>query len=167
MSLVENGGVSLVQDSEDAEDVDQTVLTIWNYFKVVGVQSKKGGAKNVTCTFCDKTLTGCSSSRALAHILGRPVLEQSKANVRFCVPIRKEDDDWYEQFKTAQKVLNKQVMTKEAQLSSSKSRQTVLDLTSLGKRTVTGQSSQKHLTLPLQTSFTRTLCHSTLQIHRA
>ena len=117
--------------------------------------------------FCDKTLTGCSSSRALAHILGRPVLEQSKANVRFCVPIRKEDDDRYEQFKTAQKVLNKQVMTKEAQLSSSKSRQTVLDLTSLGKRTVTGQSSQKHLTLPLQTSFTRTLCHSTLQIHQA
>ena len=89
--------------------------------------------------FCDKTLTGCSSSRALAHILGRPVLDQSKANVRFCVPIRKEDDDGYEQFKTAQKVLNKQVMTKEAQLSSSKSRQTVLDLTSLGKRTVTGE----------------------------
>ena len=51
----------------------------------------------------------------------------------------KEDDAWYEQFKTAQKVLNKQVMTKEAQLSSSKSRQTVLDLTSLGKRTVTGE----------------------------
>ena len=131
--------MSLVQDSEDAEDVNQTVPTIWNYFKVVGVQSKKGGAKNVTCTFCDKTLTGCSSSCALAHILGRPVLEQSKANVRFCVPIRKEDDDRYEQFKTAQKVLNKQVMTKEAQLSSSKSRQTVLDLTSLGKRTVTGE----------------------------
>ena len=34
MSLVENGGVSLVQDSEDAEDVNQTVPTIWNYFKV-------------------------------------------------------------------------------------------------------------------------------------
>ena len=137
--MVENGWVSLVQDSEDAEDVNQTVPTIWNYFKVVGVQSKKGGAKNVTCNFCDKTLTGCSSSRALAHILGRPVLEQSKANVRFCVPIRKEDDNQYEQFKTAQKVLNKQVRTKEAQLSSSKSRQTVLDLTSLGKRTVTGE----------------------------
>ena len=46
--------MSLVQDSEDAEDVNQTVLTIWNYFKVVGVQSKKGGAKKVTCTFVTK-----------------------------------------------------------------------------------------------------------------
>ena len=42
MSLVENSGVSLVQDSEDAEDVNKTVPTIWNYFMVVGVQSKKG-----------------------------------------------------------------------------------------------------------------------------
>ena len=102
------------------------------------VQSKKGGSKNVTCTVCDKTLTGCRSSLALAHILGRPVLERSKVNFRFCVPpIREDDNHWYAQFKTAQKVLNKQVMTKEAQLSSSKSSQTVLDLTSPGKRTVT------------------------------
>ena len=87
---------------------------------------------------CDNTLTGCRSSLALAHILGRPVLEQSKVNFRFFVPpMRKDDDDRYAQFKTAQKVLNKQVMTKEAQLSSSKSTQTVLDSTSRGKSTVT------------------------------
>ena len=35
--------MSLVQDSEDAEDVNQTIPTIWNYFKVVRVQSKRGG----------------------------------------------------------------------------------------------------------------------------
>jgi len=75
----------------------------------------------------------------MAHILGRPVLGQTIANVRFCVLIRKGDDDSYTQFKTAQKVLNKQVMTMEEQLSSSKSRQTVLDLTSPGQRTVTGE----------------------------
>ena len=51
--------------------------------------------------------------------------------------MRKDYDDRYAQFKTAQKVLNKQVMTKEAQLNSSKSCQTVLDSTSPEKRTVT------------------------------
>ena len=99
------------------------------------MQSEKGGSKNVTCTVCDKTLTGCSSSLVLAHILGRPVLERSKVNFRFWLPPIREDDNHhdhhreddhhlYAQFKTAQKVLNKQVMTKEAQLSSSKSSQT-------------------------------------------
>ncbi len=125
MALVENGGVSLVQESEDAEDAEQTEPLIWNYFKVVSVQSRNGGAKNVTCILCDQALAGCSSTRALAHILGRPVLVHLKANVRFCVTIRKDYDDWYAQFKTAQKVLNKQAMAKEALRSSSKSRQTV------------------------------------------
>ena len=54
----------------------------------------------------------------MAHILGRPVLGQTNANVRFCVLIQKGDDDSYTQFKTAQKVLNKQAMAKEALLSS-------------------------------------------------
>ena len=104
------------------------------------MQGKKGGSKNVTSAVCDKTLTGCRSSLALAHILGRPVLEQSKVNFRFCLPpISKDDDNRYAQFKTAQKVLNKckQVMTKEVQLSSSKSSEIVLDSTSPEKRTVT------------------------------
>ena len=114
------------------------------------MQSKKGGSKNVTHTIWDKTLTGCSSSLALAHILGRPVLERSKVNFRFWLPPIREDDNHhdhhreddhhlYAQFKTAQKVLNKckQVMTKEAQLSSSKSCQTLLDSTCPEKRTVT------------------------------
>ena len=108
---------------------------IWNYFKIAGSHSKHGGAKNATCIFCDNFCSGCSSSRAMAHILGRPVPEQSKANVRPRAPIRKGDDGRYAQFKTTQKVLNKQVVTKEERLSSSKSRQTVLDLTSPGKRT--------------------------------
>ena len=102
------------------------------------MQGKKGGSKTVTSAICDKTLTGCRSSLALAHILGRP--EQSKVNFRFCLPpISKDDDNRYAQFKTAQKVFNKckQVMTKEVQLSSSKSSETVLDSTSPEKRTVT------------------------------
>ena len=92
------------------EDIELTGPIIWNYFKVAGVQSKKGGAKNVTCNFCDTVFVqvGCSSSRAFAHILGRPVLGQKKSNAKACVPIRKSDDNRYAEFKTAQKVLNRE-----------------------------------------------------------
>ncbi len=96
-----------VQDPEDdVEVIEHAGTIVWNYYKSVGVQSKKGGAKNVTC-FCDTAFTGCSSSRAIAHILGRPVLGQKKSNIKACVPIRKDDDNWHAQFKTAQKILKK------------------------------------------------------------
>ena len=62
-----------------------------NYYKIDGVQSKQGGAKNVQCTFCDAAFSRCSSSRALAHILGRAVLGQKRAIVGARVPIRKDD----------------------------------------------------------------------------
>ena len=133
--------VLLVPDAQDAPvlapDVEQTGSIIWNYCKIDGAQSKRGGAKNVTCTFCDTAFTGCSSSRAFAHILGRAVLGQKKANVAACLPIRKEDDNRYTQFKTAQKILNKEMMAKEQQLSTSQAKQTVLDLTSPAKRLLT------------------------------
>ncbi len=59
------------QDAEVDEDVEQTGTSIWDYYKIDGDQSKRGGAKNITCTFCDTTFTGCSSTRAFGHILGR------------------------------------------------------------------------------------------------
>ena len=86
-----NNNVLSVED--DAEDVEHTGSIIWNYYKVDGAQSKRGGAKNITCIFCDTSLTGCSSSRAFAHILGRAVLAQKKANVGACVPIHEKYDD--------------------------------------------------------------------------
>ena len=128
----------LVLEPEDGEDADQIGPLIWNYYKILCVQSKKGGAKNVTCTFCDTNFTGCSSTRALAHILGRPVLGQKRTNIRICKPIRKDNDNRYAQFKAAQKVLDNDVTAKERKLSSSKTKQSVLDLTSTGKRTFTG-----------------------------
>ena len=135
--------VEIIDEVQDLEredgDIQPRGSIIWNYFKIDGVQSKKGGAKNVTCIFCDHVLIGCSSSRAFAHILGRPVLDQRKSNVKACIPIRRDDDDRYAKFKNAQKDLNKEMMSKEAQLSSSKAKQSVLNLTSLGKRTVTGE----------------------------
>ena len=56
---------------------------IWQYFTVShSSDAKKGGAKNAVCKFCDKTFSGCCTSRAAAHILGRPVLGQTKAGIQ-------------------------------------------------------------------------------------
>ncbi len=61
-----------ILEQED-EDGLQKGSIIWNYFKISGVQSKRAGAKNAACIFCVTDVTGCSTSRAFAHILGRPV----------------------------------------------------------------------------------------------
>ncbi len=92
-------------------------------------------------------MTGCSSSRAFAHILGRAVLAQKKANVGACVPIRKKDDNRYAEFKIAQKALNKEMMAKERLLSCSQAKQSVLDsIISSGKRTATGEKEKQKRT---------------------
>jgi hypothetical protein len=106
-----------VQNPEDDDEViEHTGTIIWKYYKSVGFRRKKGGAKNVICIFY-MAFTGGSSSRALTHILGRQVLGQEKSNIKACVPIRKDDDNRYVQFKTAQKILNKEMVSKEAKLS--------------------------------------------------
>ena len=93
--------------------------------------SEQSGAKNITCTFCETsftgTVTGCSSSHAFAHhdILGRAVLGKKRQSVGGCVPVGKNDDNRYAQFKVAQKVLNKDMMSKAQLLSSSKAQQTI------------------------------------------
>ncbi len=46
-----------------------------------GVQSNQGGAKNITCNFCNTSFTTSFSTRAFAHILGRDVLGQKRPNV--------------------------------------------------------------------------------------
>ena len=161
-----NNNVLSIED--DAKVVEHAGSIIWNQ-NVDGAQSKRGGAKNATCIFCDTSLTGCSSSRAFAHILGRAVLAQKKANVGACAPIRKKDDNRYAEFKIAQKALNKEMMAKERLLSCSQAKQSVLDsIISSGKRTVNAKRnllSQKHQTLLLQASFTKMLWRSMLLIH--
>ncbi len=92
--------------------------------------------KNVTCIFCDTVFVGCSSFRVFVHILGRSVLDQKKSNVKPCIPMHKDGDNKYAEFKNAQKVLNKEMTSKEAQLSFSKAKQSILDLTPRGKRNV-------------------------------
>ena len=107
------------QGIEADGDVEQTGTVIWNYYKVDGAHSKRGRAKNITCTFCDTAFTGCSSSRAFAHIIGRAVLGQERSNIGACVPIRKDDDNRYAQFRNAQKILNKEITGKEQQACAS------------------------------------------------
>ena len=133
-ALADAGPVEL-----DSEDIEISGPIIWNYYLVAGVQNRKGGAKNHTCTFCDTSFTGCNSSRAYAHIVGRKVLDQTKMGIKACIPIRKKDDDRYPQFLSAKKILIADIMAKEAKLSTSKTKQSVLDLTTPGKRSATGE----------------------------
>ena len=133
--------LEIEESNEDTDDIDQAGPIIWTYYKIDGYQSRRGGSKNVTCLFCDNNFTGCSTTRAFAHILGRAVLGQKRANVAKCVPIRKIDDDRQALFKAAQKVLENAVEAKEREMSISKAKQSVisfLDLTSPAKRTATG-----------------------------
>ena len=53
--------VLLVPDTQDAADIEGIGSIVWNYYKINGVQSKLGCAKNVKCTFCDAVFGGCSS----------------------------------------------------------------------------------------------------------
>jgi hypothetical protein len=86
-----------------------------------------------------------------------------------CIPIHKANCNRYGQFKIAQIILNKKMMAKERRHSSLQAKQSVLDLTSPGKRAVSGEMKiveSKDLTLLLLISFTRMLCRSMLQIRR-
>ena len=90
--VMEDVGELSSQGIEADGDVKQTGTFIWNYY-IDGAHSKRGRAKNITCTFCDTAFTGCSSSRAFAHIIGTAVLGQERSNIEACVPIRKDDDN--------------------------------------------------------------------------
>ena len=56
-TLLETDDVTLVPDAQDAPDIEQTGSIIWNYYKIDGAQSKRGGVKNAI-PFCDSSFTG-------------------------------------------------------------------------------------------------------------
>ena len=70
-------------------------------------EAKKGSTKIAACKFCDKTYSGCCTTRATAHILGRPVLGQTNAGIQSCITINKKDDVWRAILKNAQRALAK------------------------------------------------------------
>ena len=77
--------------------------------------------------FCDRSFSGCSTTRAAAHILGRPVLGQRKAGIQACNAIYKKDDDRRAQKKNAQKAIAAVMLGKEKSLSLHKRKQAVLE----------------------------------------
>ncbi len=91
---------------------------VWKYFTVTNhTEAKKGGAKNAGCMFCEKIFTGCSTARAAAHILARPVMGQVKTGVQSCVAINKKDDDRRGALKEAQKKLGEVIRVKEQSMA--------------------------------------------------
>ena len=81
-------------DLEQPESEVVEAHYVWQYFTVTNnTEAKKGGSKNAQCMFCDKSFSGCSTSKAAAHILARPVMNQDRAGIQPCVAIKKRDDD--------------------------------------------------------------------------
>jgi hypothetical protein len=119
---------------------------------------------------CNTACTRSSSSWALTHILVWAVPDQIRPNVAAGVPIHKKDG--YTQWKNEQKVLRgkNKIMATELQLCTLQSSQTVLDMTSLPKRLMTGQiknvGSGRCWTQLLLASFTSELCSPILLTHQ-
>ena len=90
---------------------------IWKYFITDG-QTLKGGSRNVNCSFCGVEFSGCSTTRAAAHILGRPVLGQSKAGIRSCIAINTKDDNRRADLRKAQEELGAIIRSKEDAMHS-------------------------------------------------
>ena len=85
------------------------IIIKWMVFRANGAEPRMSHAPFVI------HFTGCSSFRAFAHILGRAVLGQKRANVGACVPIHKDDDNRYAQFRNALKILKQKITAKEQQ----------------------------------------------------
>ena len=142
-----------MDDDADVEQPESEVAEahyVWQYFTVTNnTEAKKGGSrsKNAQCMFCDKSFSGCSTSRAAAHILTRPVMNQDKAGIQPCVAINKKDDDRRESLRKAQKTMGNVVRVKEQSKEGKKRRQQVMDtlLTPPTKKSVEGSfmGSQK------------------------
>ena len=106
-----------------------------------------------------------------ATFFGWAVLGQKETNVGSCAPIRKDDDNWYEEFKlkNAQKVLNKEMMPSSVQVPRKYSK--LFWIQHFLQKELRQENwklfSWKRWTLPLQTTLTRTHCHSLSQIRRS
>ena len=90
--------------SNSEQPVSDAPHFVLQYFAITNhTDAKEIGAKNAIYAFCDKSFSGCSISRAEAHILKRHVLGQIKAAIHPCTVINKKDDDRCGAFKNAQK----------------------------------------------------------------
>jgi len=110
-------------DLEQPESEVVEAHYVWQYFTVTNnTEAKKGGSKNAQCMFCDKSFSGCSTSRAAAHILARPVMNQDRAGIQPCVAIKKKDDDRRGSLRKAQKTMGDVIRIKEQSIEGKKRR---------------------------------------------
>ena len=120
--------VEVEVDDGCIKQTDRSSYYIWQYFTVSNSsEAKKGGAKIAVCKFCDKSFSGCCTTRAAAHILGRPVLGQIKAGIQACIAINKKDDDRRAILRNAQRALSEVMRGKEEAAAGKKRKQAVMD----------------------------------------
>ena len=79
------------------------------------------------CKFCDRWFSGMSTTRAVAHILGRPVMGQTTSGIKSCIAIKKAEDDRCADLKKARDELAAVNREKESVLDSKIRKQGVLD----------------------------------------
>ena len=115
-------------DPEHPESEAAEAHYVWQFFSVTNsTDPKKGGSKNACCMFCEKSFSGCSTARAAAHILARPVMGQSKAGIQSCVAINKKDDDRRGALRQAQKTVGEVIRVKELAIAGTKRKQQVME----------------------------------------
>ena len=120
--------IEISDDDGCIERKESPSYYIWQHFTISNSsEAKKGGAKNAVCNFCDKIFSGCCTTRATAHILGRPVLGQTNAGIRACIAINKKDDDRRASLRSAQKALCEVMRSKEETAAGRKRKQSVMD----------------------------------------
>jgi hypothetical protein len=67
--------------------------------------------------FCDRSLTGISTTRAVSHVLGRSVMGQSTAEIKVGITIKKKAADRRADLKKARDELGCNIREKEAALN--------------------------------------------------
>ena len=116
-----------MEEQEGESSPEGQSAYIWKYFTVSSSNAQTGGSRHIVCMFCHKNFSGCSTTKASAHILGRPVMGQQKAGIHPCLAsaIQKKDDDRRAALRSAQKELGKAICDKEAELNGKKRKQEV------------------------------------------
>ena len=121
--MVDSDGENIIE--EDPADA-QAESCVWKYFVGFSQYGTRGASKNSQCMFCDRSFTGISTTRAVSHVLGRPVMGQSTAGIKVCITIKKKEEVRRADLKKARAELSGNIREKEAALNK-KRKQVVMD----------------------------------------
>jgi hypothetical protein len=120
--MVDSDGEDIIE--EDPADT-QAESCVWKYFVDFAQYGTRGASKNSQCRFCDRSFTGISTTRAVSHVLGSPVMGQSTAGIKVCSTTKKEEDRRADLKKTRDE-LGGNIREKEAALNK-KRKHVVMD----------------------------------------